>query len=338
MRFAVVGVGRMGNIHKDSAESVGWDCQGLIDLRFGGASEVQSDYGGSVHRALSDFLPYSRVDCFVLASTTVSRTEDLLTLLRAGFGGLIITEKPLANGVALAREAVNRAENNGATLVVNHQRRLLPVYQRVFEDMHSGRWGALKGMVVSGTNFGLANNVSHFVNLACHFFGRRPERVQSILEDGLLTSHRGPGFSDRSGILRVWFGEDRVFDIDFRKSLAHGQIVVLVFDQGKVVIDEVGGMLWGDFRHAEDFSRESFRYAERQEKIWGEYPQITSQDATQILYRRIDAGEKLGGLAEALWTVETLVSAMVSSTRLGDQTFEIDSELEPFIHERYSWS
>lgn len=83
---------------------------------------------------------------------------------------VIFCEKPLTSDVATAEHWVNACHSQNVALVVNYSRRWDPVLADVINQLHGGRWGAVRS-VVGHYNKGILNNGGHMVDLLLRLLG-----------------------------------------------------------------------------------------------------------------------------------------------------------------------
>lgn len=108
-------------------------------------------------------------DLISICSPTAFHHEHLAQAL-ALRPRVIFCEKPLTSDVATASQWVNACHTQNVALVVNYSRRWDPVLADVINQLHSGRWGAVRS-VVGHYNKGILNNGGHMVDLLLRLLG-----------------------------------------------------------------------------------------------------------------------------------------------------------------------
>lgn len=110
----------------------------------------------------------------------------------------ILCEKPLAETADRAREVVEQAQETGATILTNYQRRLYASYRKVKELLTNGTLGEPLSMqyfegdkyrwpIVSGSRFNtkvssrgvLLDRGAHVLDLICWWLGEKPKLILS---------------------------------------------------------------------------------------------------------------------------------------------------------------
>lgn len=318
-RYVLSGYGKMGRLHKQVADSLGWRCVGVADPRFGSASGEADIEAVPLFQALKEVPPNLEFDAVVLSATTPSRMGDLDWSLTHAGHHMTFTEKPFANSMAEALRLQKLAVGNNKSIVVNHQRRFFPLYRQVKEIIDRNELGALCAMQVAGSNFGLGNNVTHFVELATYLFAHIPKSVRACLDDEPVSSFRGIEFEDASGRIFVDFDDSRMLFVDFQNRRGHGQTVVLGFEHGQVVVDEIRGRLQIDARKFEDFSLPSWKYASNSE--YREIPGLSESAVEPVrrLFQEVSSENWQESLNRSVWAVNTAVAAHFSHFAMNGQ-------------------
>src|SRR5690606_30450775 len=111
-----------------------------------------------------ELLEEVRPDAVVVAATSPSHCDLVCAAARSG-ARYILCEKPLATSVDEAERMLAVCRQNGAVLAVNHQMQFMAQYAEIKELAESAVLGGLVGVLVSGSNFGLAMNGSHYFEM-----------------------------------------------------------------------------------------------------------------------------------------------------------------------------
>ncbi len=337
-KYVLCGFGRMGAVHKEVADSLGWECLGIADPGVPGRKDELGVGNLETAEALRSLEAVDRADVVILAHTTPSRMTDLEWLLSHPNEPAIITEKPFANSLKRGHQFLKSALERETPVVVNHQRPYFPVYRKVREFIDQKKFGELVGMTISGVNFGLANNVTHWLELASGLFESRPETVSAWLDDELRTDPRGAHFQDHSGSLIASFGPRKRLFIDFRSVLAHGNSAVLSFEQAQVVVDELRGTLRIDSRKEKDYSLPPWRYA--RESDFHEVAVGTEPYAKSIIhvYGRLEDPDWKADLQRALWAVEGVVTGYFSHLNSGGNPLPVSELSDDALERVFPWA
>jgi predicted dehydrogenase len=145
-------------------------------------------------------------------------------------------------------------------LAINHQMRFIPHYVSVKQQLGTPELGTLVSIVITGSNFGLAMNASHYFELFRYLSDTRVASLQAWLEEELLANPRGPAFEDRSGRLLAWGEKGTSMYIDFSARAGHGAQLICICRNGQISVDEVSGEIRVDARKAEYRDLPTSRY------------------------------------------------------------------------------
>lgn len=262
MRVAIVGLGRMGRVHADVLSSLGVDVVAGFDLLEENLAEF------SLERSIPTFhtsrlfeeLSAAGVSGVVIATTTPSRFNVFNVLLKRLRLDWILSEKPIASSLWQLNQITALANATGVRIGINHQMRFLPQYQHIAAIISDGNLGSLESMVVSGSNFGLGNNVSHYFEAFRWLTGREIAAVRGFLEREPVPSHRGPGFRDYAGSLLANDSSGTRLFVDFSSRVGHGVWTTYNFQYGKVMVDEMEGRLVMSMRQPGASAQPTSRY------------------------------------------------------------------------------
>lgn len=330
MKFVIVGLGRMGLIHLEAARSLGWSCIAAVDPKpseeafslLPAGVPLFSKYGPDV----SLLMP----EAVVLAATTDVRTKLLLEVMKDTSVELVVTEKPLSNSIEHAREVLTVAKTLRKRVVVNHQMRFTPLYKFISNLVATRRYGDLVSMHVSGSNFGLGNNVVHFVEIATYLFDSEPRDVRGQIEETPLGSHRGKQFKDYSGRLEANFPGNRILTVDFVSALGHGVLTVLGFSYAKVVVNELSGDVTVIARRDDDFAIDTQRYGLPGITESLNFGAVDLLEGTAMLYESSkDSNVAMAGLERAVSAVEVASLAVHSAWQNGGQPVAYETSATP---------
>lgn len=262
MRVAIIGLGRMGRVHFEALSMAGAEIIAGFDVNPESIESFQRETSVPSFPidGLPVQLPRGSVEGVVVATTTPARFQLMTTVLTKTQPLWLLAEKPISSSLRQLEALQDLAKKSGTRLAINHQMMFLPQYVVVRELIDQGALGKLRSMNVSGSNFGLANNVSHFFEAFRFLTGEQVRQVNGFLESELLESHRGQGFIDYGGSVRAEGTDGATLYVDFDSRLGHGISATYSFDFGKVVVDELVGDVRISRRREEDVSEPSSRY------------------------------------------------------------------------------
>lgn len=189
-RLALVGAGRIAESHVHAAAALpDVRISVIVDPDLESAELLAARVGGDVTVATSlDAIPDS-VDGAVICSPTRVHAEQALALIARGIA--VLVEKPLAANRDEAVAIIEAAERSGLVAHAAQVLRYLPMVDVAREVIASGRFGR-PVQVIERRLTDRADNYpwwkdlpaflvshwgSHSVDLVCHLFGDRVERV-----------------------------------------------------------------------------------------------------------------------------------------------------------------
>jgi predicted dehydrogenase len=243
MRAAVVGLGRMGCRHIEVARKLGIEVAGVADANASVARDALQRYGldrKTWFASGATLLAEMRPDIAVIATTAPAHCELVCAAAEAGVRH-ILCEKPMAVSAVQAERMIAACEASGARLAVNHQMRFMAQYTEVKRLAGDPELGGLVSMLVSGSNFGLAMNGSHYFEAFRFVTGEEIEQVTAWFDDEIVPNPRGAQFEDRAGRLLATSASGWAMYMDFSSRAGHGLQVTYVCRHGQIAVDELSG-------------------------------------------------------------------------------------------------
>jgi predicted dehydrogenase len=162
---------------------------------------------------------------------------------------MIFSEKPFTTSLEEADRLLDRIDETGATVAVNHTWRWRPDVVEAKALVDSGDLGPLSQISIEagGPRAMLFRNLSHFLDLALHVAGRRPLWVSAELEPGTGAyglEYSGGGGSDPDldpGALAIIGFDDgiRAYVSGLKASPADVSVQIQCL-QGRITIDPLG--------------------------------------------------------------------------------------------------
>ena len=142
-RAVIIGAGSIGNAHLDGYRRVGEvEVTAVVDPYEPARQSYMDEYGiPRGYSAVAEMLDAEQPD--IVSVCTWHLLHDPLTVEVAACPSVkgIICEKPMAMGMGSADRMVEAAEANGVKLVVSHQRRFTPGWERARELVREGAIG-----------------------------------------------------------------------------------------------------------------------------------------------------------------------------------------------------
>jgi predicted dehydrogenase len=126
----------------------------------------------------------------------------------------VFCEKPISTTLADAGQMVDRCEQAGILLVINHNRRFNPAFGQLRDRIAAGDLGKLTSINLQWGAGRLGNVGTHLFNAACMLAGRQVEAASALLDLSGRPDCRGPAFQDPGGwgMLRMEGGLVTTFD------------------------------------------------------------------------------------------------------------------------------
>jgi myo-inositol 2-dehydrogenase/D-chiro-inositol 1-dehydrogenase len=142
LRFAVLGVGRIGKIHGANlrASVPGAELSALADIFPDELKTVAAKLGVSRTTAdYRDLINSTDIDAIVICTPTDTHRQIILEAAAAGKH--IFCEKPLELSIAKIKKIIEMVEQSGVQLMVGFNRRFDPNFAKLFEMVDSGKVG-----------------------------------------------------------------------------------------------------------------------------------------------------------------------------------------------------
>ena len=148
IKFALLGVGRIGKIHaanitlnpKSSIECV-------YDIDSNNAKKVADSFGGSVASSSQEAISNPNVDVVYICSATPTHTEYILSAAKAEKG--IFCEKPIDLDINKVEQCKKDLENFNVPIHIGFIRRFDPSHLSTKEKKDKGEIGTLEQIIIT---------------------------------------------------------------------------------------------------------------------------------------------------------------------------------------------
>lgn len=327
MKFAVIGLGRMGRRHIQVAHSLGFEVVGIYDLFQGAIDETLKEFPaleGKVFFSAEALLEQSGAQLLTVATTAPSHAEFVCKAAESGFR-YILCEKPLAVSLAEADAMVAACAQHGVQLAVNHQMQFMEQYTKIREMIGSGEFGPLRCITVHASNFGLAMNAVHYFEMFRYVTGETLASVQCWIDKERVPNPRGPQYSDYSGQLRGLSASGVRFNLEAGGDLGHGIQVIYGCRNGQIIVDELAGSVRASRRKTEFAGLPTTRYGMPAEVESLSIAPADVLEPTADVWRAMLAGKSFPGGNIGRHALAVLVAAYVSGESNAALTFVDDS-------------
>lgn len=245
LRAGIIGLGRMGQRHLAVAHQLDMQIKGLADISLDAVEAAAMLCPGDKPKAFNDadaMIDALDLDALIIATTAPFHAAPVIRAAKKGVK-YILCEKPMAISIAECEAMIDACSASGTVLGVNHQMRFMGKYTRVRELIGSPELGELSSIVVTGSNFGLAMNASHYFEMFRYLTGQPVAEISAWLENERVENPRGPQFSDASGRLLARNAAGQGLCIDFSANSGWGLRVCYICRNGQIQVDEISGRL-----------------------------------------------------------------------------------------------
>jgi predicted dehydrogenase len=334
--FSLIGAGRMGQNHLQVALDLGMEVISIFDLSqtsLSNASKLLTS-PAVLTSDLEEFIKSPIADITTIATTTPSHAGLIDRLANSG-RKVIVCEKPLATSASELNQISNLVDHFKLRVAVNHQMRFMDQYRLIKIYQAEYRLGNLCTMNVSGANFGLGMNATHYIEAFHWLVGLEISSVIGNVQKQKVPNVRGNNFYDYAGYMLVRAGTDSLLILDFQESIGHQVIVVYNFQFGKIIVNELTGTLTIDSRLGHDLDEPTFRYGMPNLHTDVVIKPAELMQSTAELYSEVMVGGDFPSHMDGERTVRTALAAVLSTEMDGLQVKIDDPALDRM--DRLTW-
>ena len=142
VRFAILGVGRIGQVHGNAIASVKGANLIAVSDPFEAAARAMQDEHGCDIRSIEEVANSEDVDAVVICTPTDTHADLIEKFCRAGKA--VFCEKPLDLDLDRVRSCLQVVEQTQGTLMVGFQRRFDPDFRALKAAINDGRIGEVE--------------------------------------------------------------------------------------------------------------------------------------------------------------------------------------------------
>ena len=336
MNTIIIGAGRMGRRHIQSALNCKLNISGIVDISDESLSLAKKEFDlntsllyKDIDVLINDLIP----DCAII-STCADSHKDLTVKLSNSGVKYILVEKPMATSIADCLEMIETCKNNGTALSVNHQMRFLEQYIIPKKLLESERYGGFKSMNIVGGNFGFSMNALHYFEAFKFICDEEPVEVTAWFSEDIVPNPRGAQYEDRAGSIKVVCKSGKRLYMDIGSDQGNGVCVTYYGRNGYVFIDELTGDMRTYVRENEHKNLPTTRYGMpsllENRKI---KPVEVIDSSAQVLLALINGENTITG-EDGLLTVKILAAAYESAennnAKINIDKFEINKRNFPW--------
>jgi predicted dehydrogenase len=334
--FSLIGAGRMGQNHLQVALNLGMEITSVYDVNKESLTNISKSLSAStvLTSDLSEFISTPSADITTIATTSPSHSELIDSLARAE-RKTIICEKPLATSIAELTQIKNLVSEFHLKVAVNHQMRFMDQYRLIKGYQSEYQLGKLCTMNVSGANFGLGMNATHYIEAFHWLVGAEITSVSGNVKKQKNANVRGSEFYDYAGYLIAQAGLESLLILDFQESSGHQVLVIYNFEFGKITVNELAGTLTIDSRLVSDLQEPSFRYGMPNFHTEAVISPAELTQSTAELYSQVLVGGDYPSHLDGERSVRVALASILSTDLGGLQVKMDDPALDQI--DRLSW-
>ncbi len=152
LRFAVLGAGRIGQVHARAIASVpGAELAAIAEPNAAAAAAAKAAFGCEI-RSIDDCAAAADIDAVVICTPTNTHADLIEKFVRAG--KKVFCEKPVDLEVERVRQALATVEAEGGTLMVGFQRRFDPDFMALKAAIDAGKIGEVEMITLTSRDPG----------------------------------------------------------------------------------------------------------------------------------------------------------------------------------------
>lgn len=152
VRFAILGAGRIGQVHARAVHGTsGADLVAIADPFADAARAVADQYGAEI-RSIDQIASSDDVDAVAICTPTDTHADLIEQFARAGKA--VFCEKPIDLSLARVRECLRIVDSVNATLMVGFQRRFDPDFRALKQAIDDGQIGKVEMVTLTSRDPG----------------------------------------------------------------------------------------------------------------------------------------------------------------------------------------
>ncbi len=246
LRFAVLGAGRIGQVHARAISSVaGAELVAIAEPFEAAAKAAQATFGCEL-RTIEAILASDDIDAVVICTPTDTHSDLIEAAAKAGKA--VFCEKPVDLSVARVQACLKTVADEQATLMVGFNRRFDPDFMAVKAAIDAGKIGKVEMVTISSRDPGappadyikrsggiFRDMTIHDFDMARWLLGEEVETVQasaSVLVDPAI-GELGD-FDSVNVILRTATGRQAIITNSRRAAYGYDQRIEVLGSEGAV--------------------------------------------------------------------------------------------------------
>jgi predicted dehydrogenase len=311
----------MGKTHAIALSKLGYELVGGVDSHVSkrkSASRWQEFNGLPIFESTKELLEQTAPDLVCVATTAPSHLQ-VVTELADGSVPYVLCEKPFSVSVGAAQRMISACDQAGTRLAVNYQSRFLERYRYMREMDGAKNLGAFSSLMVSGSDFGLAMNGSHFIEIFQWLSRARIEYVTADVRPQKGANPRGHQYQDYAGSLLAWSERGHRLFIDAAETTGHGIVLTVNYERGKLVFDEITGKGVQISRLPQDVGEPSTKYGTPASCIDLKFESESLVEGTSLTIEALLRGNEYPTSEEGERVIRSIVAAVESTATGGSR-------------------
>lgn len=246
IRFAILGVGRIGLVHAQALKAVvGAELVAIAEPFEAAAKTAQAKFGGDL-RSIDDIAVSEDVDAVVICTPTDTHADLIEQFSRAGKA--IFCEKPVDLNVERVRECLKIVDETEATLMVGFNRRFDPDFMALKAEIDAGQVGDVEMITITSRDPGappydyITRSGGIFRDMTIHDFDVArwllSEEVETVIASASVLTDPKIGelgdYDSANVILRTASGKQCVITNSRRAAYGYDQRIEVLGSKGMV--------------------------------------------------------------------------------------------------------
>ncbi|MDA7428996.1 inositol 2-dehydrogenase [Primorskyibacter aestuariivivens] len=246
VKFAVLGAGRIGQVHARAVASVeGATLVAVSDAVEAAARKVADSYGCDI-RSIDQIASSGDVDAVIICTPTDTHADLIEQFAHAGKA--VFCEKPIDLSLPRVRQALKTVEDEGGTLMVGFNRRFDPDFMAVKAAIDAGRVGDVEMVTITSRDPGappldyIKSSGGIFRDMTIHDFDMARwllgEEVESVMAQASVLTDPAIGeagdYDSVNVILRTAMGKQAIITNSRRATYGYDQRIEVLGSDGMV--------------------------------------------------------------------------------------------------------
>ncbi len=148
LKFAIIGVGRIGKMHAANiSQNSKSEIECIYDINYKLANEVANLHKASAVKTVEEAINNERVDAVLICSATPTHTKYILSAAKAGKA--IFCEKPIDLDIKKVNDCRKKLQKYKVPIQIGFNRRFDPSHNSAIERKNNGEIGKLEKIIIT---------------------------------------------------------------------------------------------------------------------------------------------------------------------------------------------